>query len=179
MNAKTLILYDRENIKVPRSKSWYEVPFINIEVLFSRIKEEFPSLEYKFIVFAKDKSETDPKSHEKMVYEMTRLGIDIILKKPKESESTIDIDGKEIKYKYEECDMDGSIIHEMHKGAEAYDRIILISGDGDMYEPLKYIMEKFGADVIVISHKERLSSKYSDITTITFSDFIGEPDTKE
>jgi uncharacterized LabA/DUF88 family protein len=160
----TLFLYDSENMKVPMLQSDdYEVPRINIEELTNRLRKRFRDTHHHFISFGRRYFGENNKRNEPIDRYNKRLRsmhYSIVEKDARIKKNTVVVDGKRITYKYEDCDMDGEIIHIIHTLGKDYSRVVLISGDGDMKPSLDYIHDTFGVEIWIVSHKETVSNKY-------------------
>ncbi len=176
----TLVLYDAENIKVPvfSGKKRYRQGRVNMKSLFEKIKNRFQDCDFNFISFQKKYRDTDKiraaktqSFNDKLSY----LNIGIVEKEISTGVSSTVIDGEEKSYTYEECDMDGEIIHEILTNGIHYSRIILISGDSDMKKSLTYMMNRYGTEVCIIAHRENMSKKYGEeFTTIYLDELLDQ-----
>ena len=164
----TLILYDSENIKVPVKKSsrgGYSIPKVDMRVLTGKITDRFPDTHYSFIAFNKTyHSGKDPRIAASNRFKKTleELGYTVIEKETATKTEVATIDGKKTIKEYEECDMDGEIIHFIHTLGKDFGRVILISGDSDMKPALDHIAEKYNTEVWVIAHEENMSNMYRE-----------------
>lgn len=172
----TLVLYDSENMKVPSYKKEEHLVFrIDMKLLRDKICERFNDVSYHFIAFSKrypkrnDKRNKVIDQHNEM---LRTIGFTIVEKTSSKKSNVIIEDGARRVYEYEECDMDGEIIHTIHTLGPIYSRVILLSGDKDMKTSLDYIREHYGVEIWVISHKERLSNEYSDSNVIELHELL-------
>ena len=97
------------------------------------------------------------------------LGMEIIDKKAKKVETKDHV--------YHECDMDGEITHLLHEAFnDGYNRIVLISGDGDFYAVLKKLKDK-GAEVLIASPSKsksrRLKRSFDNLEVVEKGDYNG------
>ncbi len=172
----TLILYDSENMKVPTLQvSEYEIPRINIEDLVSSIKSRFKDTHYNFISFGKRYYGKNNSRNDRIDRHNKRLegiGFTIVEKNAWIKSNTVLVDGKKVTYEYEDCDMDGEIIHSIHTLGKEYARVILVSGDSDMKPALDYIRDMYDVETWVVSHRENLSNAYRDYNTIGIAELL-------
>ena len=175
----TLVLYDSENMKVPVKKSaktGYTVPKVDMKTLTGKILARFPDTHYSFVAFSKTyHSDKDPRIAASNRFKKTLedLGY-FVVEKVTTTKSEVAIrNGRKVINLYEECDMDGEIIHYMHTVGKNFGRVILISGDSDMKPTIDHLISEYMVEVWIISHSENLSRKYIDENNVlTLYDLI-------
>ena len=164
----TLVLYDSENIKVPiqkAGKSKYIIPRVNMKSLTESIRKRFHDTHYNFISFGKKYHKGDVERNKgilKFNETLTSLGYSIVEKIVSLNKNIVIEDGVKKLHYYEECDMDGEIIHTIHTIGKLYSRVIMVSGDNDMKCALDYIRDVYGVEVWIIAHAENLSNSYKE-----------------
>ncbi len=162
-NFGTLVLYDVENLKTPlnRKKGDYILSRVDLLEVDESIKKVLPDVHYHNIAFVRAYHISDKRwdKNERFFSFLENNGFEVIKKKTKKAKNIITSNGKKFVYTYEECDMDANIIYSMLTLGIKYKRVILLSGDDDMYETLKYMEETLKTDIIVIAHRENLSEK--------------------
>lgn len=175
----TLVLYDSENMKVSRLvKNKYVVPYYSMDVFTERIKRFFNDADYDFVSFGKRNVEygkTKIQKLDKHNENLIRLGYEVIEKSIIKKESTINIDGKNVLYTYHDGDMDSAIIHYLLTKGKNYNRIVLVSGDADMKNSLDFLSDEYNIEIWIVSHRERISKKYSsEYNILTIDELINE-----
>jgi hypothetical protein len=174
----TLILYDSENMKVPALQAGeYKVSRISIEKLTDSIKSVFKDTHHHFVSFGKryyGKKNEKNERIDRYNRRLYSLGYTIIEKMARIKSNTVLVDDKLVTYEYEDCDMDGDIIHMIHTMGKDYSRVILISGDGDMKPSLDYIKENYKTEVWIVSHPENLSRVYKNDNVMDIAELLTE-----
>jgi hypothetical protein len=173
----TVFLYDAENMKVPVSQAKkYKVPRINLEIMTDALKKRFPDTHRHFVSFGKryfDKNDKRNENINKFNVRLERLGYSIVEKIVRvKSGVFVNSEGEAIEYKYDDCDTDGDIIHFIHTVGKGYNRIVMISGDGDMEQPLKYVMDNYSSEVWIIAHRETMSNIYRNYNYIFIDELL-------
>ncbi len=162
----TLVLYDSENISIPIKKGYnYKVVKVDIKLMTAKILDTFPDTHHSFIAFNKtyyNKKDKRILATNRFKETLMRLGYIVIEKVTNTKKEVVRVDGISKIHSYEECDMDGEIIHYIHTLGKSFSRIVLISGDSDMEPALKHIREEYGIEVWIISHIENMSNIYKD-----------------
>ena len=172
----TLVLYDVENLKTPLTgrNGKYLMPRVDLVDVDESIKRIFDDIHYNSIAFVKSYYHKD-KRYEKnsRFFSFLRIkGFEVIEKMTKNLKNLVTSKGKKLVYTYEECDMDSSIIYSLLTYGPKYNRVILLSGDDDMYDSLLVLQEKYNTEIIVISHKENLSEKLKQFRYIYLHELL-------
>ena len=158
----TLVLYDMENLKTPlnRKKDDYILSRVDLLEVRESIRRVFDSVHYNDIAFVKAYHHSDKRSgkNSRFFDFLRNKGFEVEEKITKKGNNIIEIKGKKLVYSYEECDMDANIIHSILTLGRDYARVILLSGDDDMYNSLKFLQDELGTEVIVVAHKENMSN---------------------
>lgn len=166
----TLVLYDVENLKTPldKRKGDYIISRVDLIEVQESIRRIFNDIHYNDIAFVKSYHEKDKRwsKNDKFFKFLEKNGIEIVKKRTKTGKNIITSNGKKFVYSYEECDMDANIIHTILTLGREYSRIILLSGDDDMYESLIHLQRELGTEIVVIAHKENLSERMKDFRYI-------------
>jgi uncharacterized LabA/DUF88 family protein len=172
----TLFLYDSENMKVPVSQMRkYKTPRINLEKMTESLKKRFRDAHHHFVSFGRRYFNKDDKRNEnidKYNARLQSLQYSIVEKTARLKSSSIINNGEEIEYEYEDCDMDGEIIHFIHTVGKNYDRIVMISGDSDMKPALDFVMKEYNVEIWIVAHKETISNLYRDYNVINIGDLV-------
>jgi uncharacterized LabA/DUF88 family protein len=171
----TLVLYDVENLKTPlsRKKGAYIVSRVDLLEVREAIRKTLPSTHFNDIVFVKSYHKSDKRwaKNNRFFDFLRNKGFEVEEKITKKSKNVIVKDGKKFVYTYEECDMDANIIHNILTLGSKYSTIILLSGDDDMYNSLKYA-EDNGTEIVVIAHMENMSDRMKEFDNIFLHDLL-------
>jgi len=171
----TLVLYDVENLKTPinKEKGDHRIPRVDLLDVRESIRKALPSTHFNDIVFVKSYHKSDKRwlKNKRFFNFLKHKGFEVKNKITKKSKNIIVKDGKKSIYTYEECDMDADIVHDILTIGKEYSTIILLSGDDDMYNSLKYV-ENTGTEIIVIAHIENMSEKMKKFETIFLHDLL-------
>jgi hypothetical protein len=158
----TLVLYDVENLKTPLNtkRGDYILSRVDLLEVDESIRRVFDDVHYNNFAFVRSYHEKDRRwsKNDKFFNFLKSSGFTVVEKRTKKAKNVITTDGKKFVYSYEECDMDANIVHHILTLGRDYARVILLSGDDDMHESLKYIQEQCGTEVVVIAHKENMSN---------------------
>jgi len=172
----TLVLYDAENLKTPLTKNKGEYILSRVDILETKekIRRTFNDVLHVEIAFVRAYHHTDHryKRNERFFSMLESNGFEVVRKKIKKAKNIVHVDGKKFVYTYEECDMDAKIIHTILTIGREFERIILLSGDDDMYDSLKFVKDEYGTEVIVIAHKENLSGKMKEFKHIFLHELL-------
>lgn len=172
----TLVLYDAENLKTPLSKKKGKYILSRVDMLETKeqIRKTFKDTLHVEIAFVRAYHQTDHrfKKNERFFSLLENNGFEVVRKKIKKAKNIVYVDGRKFVYAYEECDMDAKIIHTILTIGRDFERIILLSGDDDMYDSLKYLKDEYGTDIVVIAHKENLSGKMKEFNHIFLHDLL-------
>lgn len=159
----TLVLYDVENLKTPlnRKKGDYIVSRVDLLEVKESIRRVLDSVHFQDIAFVKSYHHSDHRyqKNQRFFDFLRNKGFEVEEKQTKKAKNVVSSKGERFVYSYEECDMDANIIHSMLTLGRDYDRVILLSGDDDMYNSLKFLQDEFKTDIIVMAHKENMSEK--------------------
>lgn len=138
------------------------------------ILKTFPDVHFNFHAFAKAFSKDDQRYGKNIRFLdfLRSQGFEVVEKIVKKLDNIIDIKGTRTVYEYEECDMDGEIIHAIHTLGSKYQRLIILSGDDDMLNALKYVQEHYGTEIIVIAHKENMSNNLKQFRSIALHELF-------
>ncbi len=166
----TLVLYDVENLKTPLNvkKGDYIISRVDLLEVRESIRKTLKSVHFNDIVFVKSYHKSDKRwSKNNRFFDFLRnKKFEVEEKITKKAKNVITTGGKRVVYTYEECDMDANIIHSILTLGREYEKIILLSGDDDMYSSLKYAQENFNSDITVIAHRENMSEKMKEFEYI-------------
>jgi len=150
----TLVIYDIENIKTSeKAKVSKESRKFNLLELREKIESEIEDNDFKHVLFMALTSEGTFRFKDYMACH----GFDVITKKGLKKKNKYN----NMCYEYYDNDIDAKIVtYGMQYGC-AYDNVVIVSGDGDMSNLIKYLSEC--AYVTVCSWKDNLSCKSINI----------------
>ena len=140
----TCILWDLENLKNGNPLTQLDIP------LQKQLLETGLGTDVSHVCFLANHG----KGRHNFAETLNSIGIETISKAPKEVTNK---DGS----KFKECDMDANIVFYLLTQTNSYDNIILLSGDGDMFETLSYLKKK-GKNISVKAIRGRISRKLRD-----------------
>jgi uncharacterized LabA/DUF88 family protein len=163
MACRMVIIYDVENIKVPKGGDGYRVKNVDIIKISNFIKEKYPSLYVKEVALLKVNNNINLQS---FIGFLERNNILVKKREAKKKEVEGEYNGVKYTHKYEQGDMDAMIVEEIIREVGNSDHIVLLSGDGDMVSALKFAA-RMGVEVSVVSHEENMSN-YLKIFDHTF-----------
>jgi len=172
----TLVLYDAENLKTPLTKKKGEYVLSRVDIIETRnqIRRAFNDVLHVDIAFVRAYHHTDHryKKNERFFSMLESSGFEIVRKKVKKAKNLVHVDGKKFVYSYEECDMDAKIVHTILTLGKKFERIVLLSGDDDMYDSLKFLKDEYGIEIVIIAHMENLSHKMKDFKYIYLHELL-------
>ena len=159
----TLVIYDAENLKVPKKgKGSYKAGKVDMKKLIKNLKKRIASLSYDLVYFGE---ELQPNSF--FYKKLKKLGFELREKKPIIRHNSYN----GFHYKYRKCDLDVDIIDYLHKNGRRYNKIVLMSGDKDMYPVLKHLHDQ-GKEIWVVAHEENLSTTFLEFNTIKLHELL-------
>ena len=172
----TLVLYDVENLKTPldTKKGSYVLSRVDLLEVKESLRRVLDSVHFHDIAFVRAYHKSD-KRHGKnhRFFDFLRIkGFEVEEKITKKAKNTVVSNGEKFVYSYEECDMDANIIHSMMTIGKDYSRIVLLSGDDDMYNSLKYMQDTLGTEIIVIAHKENMSEQMKNFSHMYLHELV-------
>ena len=167
MSCKTIVIYDIENIKVPRGGLEYRARNVDLKKISLYIRNKFPSLYIREVAFLKTASSSQAKAKklETFLDFLDRNWFQVKTKAPKKKFTSGTYNGIDYVHEYEQSDMDSMIIEEILRAINVFDHIVILSGDGDMASSLKYA-KRMGKEITVIAHKENMSRQLKTLDHI-------------
>jgi len=150
----TLVIYDIENIKTSdNSKTNKDSKKFDLLELREKIESKIEDNDFKHVLFMALTSEGTFRFKDFMMYH----GFDVITKKGLKKKNKFN----GVSYEYYDNDIDAKIVTYCMQYGCNYDNIVLVSGDGDMSNLVKYLLDC--AYVTVCSWKDNLSYKLINI----------------
>lgn len=108
--------------------------------------------------FGRDPRSRRPKRHSKRLIETAReSGFDVVTKRVKYINDPEQPSGYLAK-----CDQDVDIVTDLFQHRDAYDRIVLFSGDGDFVPALAHLHKSGGKESVVVSAREACAFEVVD-----------------
>lgn len=179
----TLVLYDMENLKTPikQSKGRYIISRVDMIDIKESLRRVLNDTHFNDIAFVKTYHEKDKRwyKNNKFFNFLKTKGFYVVEKITKKANNIITTGGDKFVYSYEECDMDANIIHHILTLGREYSRVVLLSGDDDMLESLKYLQTELGTEIVVIAHKENMSKKLKEFRSIYLHELLDRGQSKK
>lgn len=179
----TLVLYDMENLKTPinRNKGRYIVSRVDLLDVKESLRRVLSDTHFHDIAFVKTYHDKDKRwyKNNKFFNFLKSKGFEVVEKITKRANNVITTGGEKFVYSYEECDMDANIIHHMLTLGREYSRVVLLSGDDDMFDSLKYLQEELGTEIITIAHKENMSNRMKEFRFIYLHELLDRGQSKK